>query len=97
MKSITEIKSIILKNRKALANLYSVKDIGVFGSYVNNNQKAESDIDILVDFNEMPDLIKFIELESYLENLLQTKVDLVEKSSIRPRLKKEILQKTVMV
>lgn len=97
MKSIKEIKSIILKNIKTLSSKYGVKDIGVFGSYIDNNQKAESDIDILVEFNEMPDLIKFIELESYLENLLQTKVDLVEKSSIRPQLKKEILQSVVMV
>ena len=97
MKSIKEIKSIILENRETLSSRYGVKDIGVFGSYVNNNQKAESDIDILVEFNEMPDLIKFIELESYLENFLQTKVDLVEKSSIRPQLKKEILQRVVMV
>ena len=97
MKPIKEIKSKILKNRETLSSQYSVRDIGVFGSYINNNQKAESDIDILVEFNEMPDLIKFIELESYLENLLQTKVDLVEKSSIRPQLKKEILQRVVMV
>ena len=97
MKSIKEIKSIILKNRKTLSSRYGVKDIGVFGSYIDNNQKVESDIDILVEFDDMPDLIKFIELESYLENLLKTKVDLVEKSSIRPQLKKEILQRVVMV
>ena len=97
MKSIKEIKSIISKNRKTLSSIYGVKDIGVFGSYINNNQKVESDIDILVEFNEMPDLIKFIELESYLTNLLQTKVDLVEKSSIRPQLKREILKSVVMV
>lgn len=97
MKTISDIKNIIVKHRETLSRKYGVKDIGVFGSYAISKQKAKSDIDILVEFNEIPDLIKFIELENYLEDLLQIKVDLVEKSSIRPQLKKDILQKVVMV
>jgi len=57
--------------------------------------KKTSDVDILVDFEELPDLLKFIEIENYLEKLLKRKVDLVEKSSVREELKKSILDEVI--
>ncbi len=97
MKNMSEIKSIISRNRELISKKYAVKDIGVFGSYIRNEQHSESDIDILVEFQELPDLFKLIELENFLEDQLQIKVDLVEKSSIRPQLRKEIIEEVVLV
>ena len=51
----------------------------------------------LVEFEEVPDLFKFIELERYLERILKKKVDLVEKNGLRPRLKDIILNEVVYV
>jgi len=72
-----------------------VKEIGIFGSYVRNEQKKNSDLDILVDFEETPSLFKFMELESYLKTILKVKVDLVMKSVLKPRIGRRILNEVV--
>ncbi|MBC7321195.1 nucleotidyltransferase family protein [bacterium] len=76
-----------------------MKAIGIFGSYVRGEQREESDIDILVEFEEGAKigLLKFINLENYLSELLGAKIDLVEKLSLKPRLSKHILKEVVML
>jgi len=50
-----------------------------------------------VEFEEVPGLIKFIEIEDYLSKLLGRKVDLVRKKAIRKELKKDILKQVAYV
>jgi predicted nucleotidyltransferase len=97
MKPYKRIANIISRRKKELAEKYSVKDIGVFGSFARGEQKRGSDVDILVEFEEVPDLFKFIEMERYLEKLLKKKVDLVEKTALKPRLKDVILSEVIYV
>lgn len=98
-KSFDEIKRLLKKYEKEMEEKYGVRKIGVFGSYVRGDQKEGSDIDILVEFYpeaEM-DLIKFVELEEFLSNLLGIKVDLVMKSALKPRIGKRILKEVVYI
>jgi predicted nucleotidyltransferase len=95
MKSYKEIEKILKLRKRDLVEKYKIKEIGIFGSYVKGKQKKRSDIDILVEFKEVPDLFKFLELERYLERLLKKKVDLVEKTALKPRLKDIILKEAV--
>jgi len=97
MKSLEEIKRILQQHKEELRAKYKVEEIGVFGSYVRGQQKKRSDIDILVEFEVVPGLLKFIELEDYLSKLLGIKVDLVRKSSIRKELRDTILQEVAML
>ena len=97
MKSPKKIEEILKEHKKDLAEKYKVKEIGLFGSYVRGEQRKRSDVDILVEFEKLPDLFKFIELEIYLERILKKKVDLVEKNGLRPRLKDIILNEVVYV
>ena len=97
MRSLEEIKTMLQQHKEELRAKYKVKEIGVFGSYVRGEQKKQSDIDILVEFEVVPGLLKFIELEHYLSELLGIKVDLVRKSSIREELGDTILQEMVVV
>ncbi|MEJ5172227.1 MAG: nucleotidyltransferase family protein [Hydrogenothermaceae bacterium] len=94
-----EIISIIKKHKGKLIKEYGVKEIALFGSYIRGEEREDSDIDILVEFDEKSDvdLIKFINMELYLSNLLGKKVDLVEKSSLKPRISKYILQEAVKI
>ncbi len=95
--SVDEIKEILKKHESELQERFGVKKICVFGSYVRGEQKKGSDIDILVEFypdTEM-DLIKFVELEEYLSELLGIKVDLVMKSALKPRIGKQILKEVI--
>jgi predicted nucleotidyltransferase len=81
MKTLEEIKVILKQHKTELKEKYGVKEIGIFGSYVRGEQKKKSDIDILVEFYEDVEIgfLKFIELESYLSELVGRKVDLVTK------------------
>ena len=58
----------------------------LFGSYAKNNHNKNSDVDILVTFSKTPGLLKFIELENFISDYLNLKVDLVMKNSIKPTL-----------
>lgn len=69
----------------------SVKRIGVFGSVARNEAQPSSDIDVLVEFAEAPDLIDFILLKQRLEQILGTKVDLVTPNGLKPRVRDTVL------
>ncbi|MEO0275301.1 MAG: nucleotidyltransferase family protein [candidate division WOR-3 bacterium] len=94
-KTLEEIK-VILKNLKPeLEKRYKIKEIGIFGSWVKGEQKKKSDIDILVEFEETPTLLKFIEMENFLSDKLGIKVDLVMKSALKPHIGKVILSEVI--
>ena len=69
---------------------YSVREIGIFGSYADETNTEESDIDILVEF-EKPIGWKFFSLELYLENIFGKKVDLVTKNALKDQIKNQIM------
>ena len=94
MKTLEEIKEILLTYKNELRQKYHIKEIGIFGSSVRNEQKETSDLDILVEFSEGAriSLLEFIHIENYLTELLGVKVDLVEKSALKPRIGKQILK-----
>ena len=80
-----------------LAERYGVETLEVFGSYVRAEQKANSDLDILVTFQEAPSLLTFIAIENYLSDELGVKVDLVMKDSLKPAIGKVILNEAMPV
>ena len=97
MKTLSEIKSILQKHKDELREKYGVKEIGVFGSYIRGEQKRRSDVDILVEFDEAPNMFEFIDLKEYLAHKLDTEVDLVMKSALKPTIGKYILEEVVMI
>jgi predicted nucleotidyltransferase len=97
MKTLEEIKDILKRHKEEVIREYKVKEIGIFGSIVRGEHRKRSDIDILVEYYELPDLLKLIELERFLQRILRKKVDLVEKHGIRPELKDRILKEVVYI
>ncbi|MEK9150111.1 MAG: nucleotidyltransferase family protein [Candidatus Desantisbacteria bacterium] len=95
--SIERIKEILANHKKDINEKYRVKEIGIFGSYVRGEERQRSDLDVLVEFDDdaRMDLIKFVELEYYISKLLKVKIDLVEKSVLKPRIGKHILREVV--
>jgi len=72
---------------------HKVKRIGLFGSYVKNEQTAESDIDLVVEFEKGKKTFdNYMELKFFLEDLLECKVDLVIAEAIKPDLKPYIME-----
>jgi predicted nucleotidyltransferase len=94
---LKKVKKVLKEHKEELKGKYGVKEIGVFGSYVRGENKESSDLDILVEFEENVemDLIKFVELENHLSELLGIKVDLVDKTTLKPAIGKHILQEVV--
>ncbi|MBC8526645.1 MAG: nucleotidyltransferase family protein [Candidatus Cloacimonetes bacterium] len=90
-KELKNITSILREESLKLKSQYYVTALEIFGSYVKNEQKSNSDLDILVSFSKAPSLFKFIELEDYLSALLGVKVDLVMRSSLKPNIGQRIL------
>ena len=81
--------------RPGLIQQYKVREIGVFGSYIRGEQSADSDIDLLVEFDEEADLFDLVGLSLYLEEILQRKVDIVPKRALRAELRETVLKEVV--
>lgn len=71
---------------------YRVNTLEVFGSFVRGEETADSDLDLLVTFDEVPSLFRFVALENDLSDSLGIKVDLVMKDSLKPNIGKYILE-----
>jgi predicted nucleotidyltransferase len=97
MKSLEEIKKILKEHKSTIEKQFKVKEIGIFGSYVRGEYGDNSDIDLLVEFYEPVGFFTFMDLEEYLEGLLGTKVDLVSKKALKPRIGKYILEEMILV
>ena len=79
-----------LRDKKIeFASKYHLKSIGIFGSFTRDDFEDDSDIDILVEFDQ-PVVIEFIDLANEIEELLNMKVDLVSRNGIKPKYLKEI-------
>ena len=76
----------VLREHEDLLRRYSVKRLGLFGSYARGQQKRGSDVDFLVDF-EKPTYDNVIDLTFSLERLFRRKVGLVTSRSLNPHVK----------
>ena len=88
-----DIKRIILANREIFRK-YKVNKVGIFGSYLTGKARKRSDVDLLVDFEEVIDLFEFVHLNDEIQQILKTKVDLATpdavKAYIRPKIMNEV-------
>lgn len=93
MKNFNQIKKKIIAVQDKLNSEFEVAEIGIFGSYVRGEAREDSDLDVLISLKpeHSVGLIKFNSLKDFLSDLLNIKVDLVLKDSIKPALKKYIL------
>ena len=93
MTSKSNILSVMRTHKPQLA-LFGVNRIGLFGSYVRNEQQLQSDIDILVDFEQDKETFdNFMNLHNYLENLFSSeKIEIVTVNGLSPYIGKYILK-----
>ena len=76
---------------------HGVLRAGIFGSYARGQQKKNSDVDILVKTKRGTSLYDFAGIKIALEEILGKKVDLVEYSLIKSRLREQILKEEVRI
>lgn len=96
MISKTDILNKLRDLKPILNKEYSVKEIGLFGSFSDDSYTEDSDIDLLVEL-EKPIGWKFFSLEIYLENIFERKIDLVTKNALKEQIKDRILNQVKYV
>lgn len=82
IKVVSQISAI----RQELTEQFTVKRIGVFGSFARGDEGPESDIDIIVELDS-PTFDHYMDLKFRLEEVFQRPVDLVVADTIKPRLR----------
>lgn len=86
-----DILSKLKELKPTLYEDYSVRKIGLFGSFSDESYNEDSDIDLLIEL-EKPIGWKFFTLQIYLEKIFSRKVDLVTKNALKEQIKERILQ-----
>ena len=92
-----EILNYLQANKNYFESKFKIKKIGIFGSYARNEQTEESDIDILVLFDENADNLfgKRSELRDEIKAHFGKDVDVCHEPAIKPVFKKIVLQDAV--
>lgn len=90
-----EIKQVLTEHKDILRR-YRVRSIALFGSYVRNQQRPDSDIDFLVEFEENT-YDNFIGLVYSLEDLFNKSVTVVSEQDISPYMKPYVLQEAELL
>jgi len=97
MKSRDQILAFLKQNKKLFRDRYHIIRIGLFGSYAHGEQNVNSDIDILVEFEDnTQDLYDLkLQLKDFFQKSLGIEIDICREKYIKPRIKKSILKETV--
>lgn len=76
VQNISDIQRLLRPYMGELSKGFGVKRIGIFGSYSRSEQRPESDVDILVEFDGLIGMIDFISLQEHLKSILGVGVEL---------------------
>ena len=76
---------------------FGVRRIALFGSTARGLARAESDLDLLVEFADGPTFDSFLGLKFFLEDNLGRKVDLVTPDALKPRMRAAVEREAVDV
>ena len=86
----------ISQNAGEIRRDFVVARLGVFGSRARGDATADSDLDVLVEF-EHPTFRNYMGLKHYLEQLLGVTVDLVSAAALKPVLKEHVMREVKYV
>ena len=97
MNSLENIIKILQNEKQEILGKYGVRLLGIFGSYVRNEQTSESDIDILVEILKPVKigLYDYIKIIHELSQKLNIKVNFANKNKLKPHIGKYILKEVV--
>jgi predicted nucleotidyltransferase len=95
--NLQQITSILSENKEFIHRRYKAEVRGIFGSYSRGEQKAESDLDVLVAFDKGATLFTLSGLSNFLQEKLGIKVDVVSERAIKKNLRPYIENDLVKV
>jgi predicted nucleotidyltransferase len=95
--TLDEIKARLKTMLPDLRQRYGVSYLGVFGSWSRGEQRAGSDLDLLVDFDRIPPGWGEVDLELELRERLGLPVDLVPRRQLKPFIAERIMREVQSV
>lgn len=99
MNTKEEIIEFLKNNKVLLKDKYHITKIGLFGSFARNEQKANSDVDLLIEIEDGTKDIYDLKnsLRDFLSNSFERSVDLARSKYLKPYAKEQILKDTLYV
>jgi predicted nucleotidyltransferase len=94
---VTRLAQRLREHLPELRARYGLESVALFGSYVRNEQRPDSDLDVLVVLSRTLSLFDRVELGEDLENALGVPVDVALRDRLQPRLARYILREVVDV
>lgn len=88
-------KSKIYKEIVIFLMNFGIKKVFVFGSYARNEEDENSDIDLIVEFEDQKSLLQYVEIENDLSERIGIKVDMLTENSINPYIYSQIKEEMV--
>lgn len=97
MKTKDQILMFLAQNKDLFRDNFHIIRIGLFGSYARGEQNTDSDLDLLVEFEDnTPDLYDLkLQLKDFFHKTLGIEIDICREKYIKPRIKNYILKETV--
>lgn len=92
-----DILSILASHQDEFRDTYAVKSLALFGSFGRDEGRPDSDVDVLVDFENPVGYFTVARLRERLISLLDRNVDLVIRDSIKQQLRETIFKDTISV
>ncbi|MDQ2753248.1 MAG: nucleotidyltransferase family protein [Bacteroidota bacterium] len=88
-----------LQSRKSELSKFGVLNVGLFGSYVRNEQSNQSDIDLLIDFEpDKENFDNYMAVYDILESIFKNqKVEVVTKNGLSKYIGPKILKDVMYV
>ena len=85
----------VLVNHQSTLKTFGVKSLMVFGSVARDEARTDSDVDLLVEFDCPVGLFTFVRLKRYLEEILDSSVDLGTPDSLKPYLREPVFREAI--
>ena len=93
--TLEELRSRYRSRILEIAEKRGARNVRVFGSIARGEQRSDSDIDILVDFQPGRSLLDLTGLWLDLEEALGSKVDVVSSRGLKPRVERDIMRDAI--
>lgn len=94
---ITDIQKALASDKDRIRQRYKAEVKGIFGSYARGDFHKDSDLDLLVDFDDSADLLDAIGLKHFLEDKFGCKVDVVSRPALREEIRDSVFRDMILL
>jgi predicted nucleotidyltransferase len=89
--------ALLSRHKPEMQRRFGMRSLALFGSCARGEARADSDIDVLVEFDGLATSQRYFGLQFFLEDLLGAPVDLVTRQALRPQLRPYIERDAIHV